>query len=115
MGFLHMKFRAGLVAFGAVIFVAGCAIGARREDDALVKAGFTKTQVPPGVSIAKSTPFLHFVHRTVNGDPMVFYSDPIACKCVYSGTEAQFAAYKEAETENAAICDQIDIRHGDEP
>ena len=40
---------------------------------------------------------------------MVFYSDPIACKCVYSGTEAQFAAYKEAAAENAAMCDQIDI------
>jgi hypothetical protein len=105
MGFLHMKFRAGLVAFGAVIFVAGCAIGARREDDALVKAGFAKTQVPPGVSIAKSTLFLHFVHRTVNGVPMVFYSDPIACKCVYSGTEAQFAAYKGQVRDQCALSD----------
>ena len=109
MGFLHMKFRAGLVAFGALIFVAGCAEVARQEDDALVKAGFTKTKVPPGAPLAKSILFLHFVHRTVDGVPMVFYSDPIACKCVYSGTEAQFAAYKEAETENAAICNQVDI------
>ena len=63
MGFLHMKFRAGLVAFGALIFVAGCAEVARQEDDALVKAGFTKTKVPPGASLAKSILFLHFVHR----------------------------------------------------
>ena len=33
----------------------------------------------------------------------------IACKCVYSGTEAQFEAYKQAQTENAAIYDQIDL------
>jgi hypothetical protein len=59
---------------------------------ALVKAGFTKTNpnAPGAASVAKSDPilYLHFVHRTVNGVPMVFYYDPIACKCVYSGTEA---------------------------
>jgi hypothetical protein len=106
-----MKFHSGLAAFGALTFVAGCAMEARREDDALVNAGFTKTKAPQGTFLAKSNPtlFLHFVHRTVNGVPMVFYSDPIACKCVYSGTEAQFTAYKEAQTENEAIYDQLDL------
>src|ERR1700747_1128180 len=33
-------------AYGISAHEAGCAIGARREDDALVKAGFAKTQVP---------------------------------------------------------------------
>jgi hypothetical protein len=87
---------------------------ATQEDDALVKAGFTKTNpsAPGAASTAKSDPilYLHFVHRTVNGVPMVFYYDPVACKCVYSGTEAQFAAYKQAQTQNAAIYDQIDLR-----
>jgi hypothetical protein len=72
--------------------VAGCTMKAKQEDDALVKAGFTKTNpnAPGAASVAKSDPilYLHFVHRTVNGVPMVFYYDPIACKCVYSGTEA---------------------------
>ena len=109
-----MKFRASLVTFGALALLAGCTMEAKQEDDALVKAGFTKTNpsAPGAASIAKSNPilYLHFVHRTVNGVPMVFYYDPVACKCVYSGTEAQYAAYKLTQTENAAIYDQIDLR-----
>ncbi len=109
-----MKFRAGLAAFGSLTLVAGCTMQAKQEDDALVKAGFTKTNpsAPGAASIAKSDPipYLRFVHRTVNGVPMVFYYDPVACKCVYSGTEAQFAAYMQAQTENAAIYNHIDLR-----
>ena len=109
-----MKFRAGLAAFGYLTLVAGCTMQAKQEDDALVKAGFKKTNpsAPGAASIAKSDPilYLRFVHRTVNGVPMVFYYDPVACKCVYSGTEAQFAAYMQAQTENASIYDHIDLR-----
>jgi hypothetical protein len=94
-----------LAALWALTLVAGCAMEAKQEDDALLKAGFTKTKAstPEGASLIKSVLYLHFVHRTVNGVPMVFYSDPVACKCVYSGTEAQFNAYRQAQTENAAI------------
>jgi hypothetical protein len=108
-----MKFRASLAALAALTLVASCTMEAKQEDDALVKAGFTKTKsgTPGAASIAQSDPtlYLHFVHRKVNGVPMVFYSDPIACKCVYSGTEAQFEAYKQAQSENAAIYDRIDL------
>jgi hypothetical protein len=79
-----MKFRAGLAAFGSLTLVAGCTMEAKQEDNALVKAGFTKTNpsAPGAASIAKSDPilYLHFLHRTVNGVPMVFYYDPVACK-----------------------------------
>jgi hypothetical protein len=101
-----------LAALWALTLVAGCSMEAKQEDDALAKAGFTKTKAitPEGASIIKSALYLHFVHRTVNGVPMVFYSDPVACKCVYSGTEAQFTAYKQAQTENAAIYDKLDLQ-----
>ena len=109
-----VKFRAGLAALGYLTLVAGCTMEAKQEDDALIKAGFTKTNpsAPGAASIAKSDPILYFVLYIVpvNGVPMVFYYDPVACKCVYSGTEAQFAAYKQAQTQNAAIYDQIDLR-----
>jgi hypothetical protein len=111
--FLHMKLRLGLAAFASLALAAGCTMAAKEEDDALVKAGFAKTSPsgPGAASIAKSNPivYLHFVHRTVNGVPKVFYYDPVACKCVYSGTEAQFAAYKQAQAENQDIYDQIDL------
>jgi hypothetical protein len=111
--FLHMKLRIGLAAFASLALAAGCTMAAKEEDDALVKAGFAKTSPsgPGAASIAKSNPivYLHFVHRTVNGVPKVFYYDPVACKCVYSGTEAQFAAYKQAQAENQDIYDQIDL------
>jgi hypothetical protein len=107
-----MKLCSGFMALGALTLVAGCAIEAKQEDDLLVKAGFTKTKANTlqGASAFTSTLYLHFVHRTVNGVPMVFYADPVVCKCVYSGTEAEFNAYKQAYTAETAIYDQIDLR-----
>ena len=106
-----MKLLSGFAAFWVLTLVAGCAMEARQEDDLLVKAGFTKTKAstPEGASIVKSVLYHHFAHRTVNGVPTVFYTDPIACKCVYSGTEAAFAAYKRSYSEDEAIYDQIDL------
>jgi hypothetical protein len=106
-----MKLLSSFAAISVLTLVTGCAMGARQEDDLLVKAGFTQTKAstPEGASIFKSVLYHHFVHRTVNGVPMVFYADPIACKCVYSGTEAAFGAYKRAYTEDQDIYDQIDL------
>lgn len=107
-----MKLWSSFAAISVLTLMVGCAMEARQEDDLLVKAGFTKTKasVPEGASVYKSILYHHFVHRTVNGVPMVFYSDPIACKCVYSGTEAAFIAYKRAYSEEQTIYDQIDVR-----
>jgi hypothetical protein len=106
-----MKLLSSIAAISMLAVVAGCAIEARQEDDLLVKAGFTKTKAttPEGAGIFKSVLYHHFVHRTVNGVPMVFYTDPIACKCVYSGTEAAFGAYKQAYSQDQDIYDQIDL------
>jgi hypothetical protein len=96
-----MKLCCGFVALSSLTLVAGCSLEARREDDMLVKAGFAETtaNTPEEASVLQSLLYQQFVHRTVNGVPMVFYADPIACKCVYSGTEAAFIAYKNAYSE----------------
>jgi hypothetical protein len=106
-----MKLLSSFAAISVLTLVAGCSMEARQEDDLLVTAGFKKTKAstPEGASIVKSVLYHHFVHRTVNGVPMVFYTDPIACKCVYSGTEAAYIAYRQAYSEEDAIYDQIDL------
>jgi hypothetical protein len=81
----------------------------RQRPICLWSDGDVKASTPEGASIFKSVLYRHFVRRTVNGVPMVFYADPIACKCVYSGTEAAFTAYKLAYSEDQAIYDQIDL------
>ena len=60
-GILHMKFRASLAALAALTLVASCTMEAKQEDDALVKAGFTKTKC----EYARSG-----FHRSVGPDPI---------------------------------------------
>ena len=82
--------------------VAGCVQAARIEDDRLMRAGFIKVpaDTPGWLAVMNSLPPHRFVHRKVNGVPAVYYSDPIACKCVYSGNEetrAKFAVVSEMD------------------
>jgi hypothetical protein len=100
----------GFVAVGLLTLFAGCAMEARQEDDLLVSAGFTKAKAntPELAASLKSLPPHRFVHRTVNGVAMVYYADPVACKCIYSGTGAAFASYKQAHAEDVGVYDQIE-------
>ena len=52
-----------------------------------------------------SVPAHRFVHQTVNGAPMVFYADPVGCKCVYSATAQIYASYKQTHREEVASFD----------
>jgi hypothetical protein len=100
----------GFVALSLLTLIAGCVWEAKQEDDLLVSAGFIKAKAntPELVASLKSLPPHRFSHRTVNGVPMVYYADPVACKCVYSGTAAAFANYKQAHAEDAGVYDQIE-------
>ena len=67
-----------------------------------MRAGFIKMPVdtPEWLAVMNSLPSHRFVRRKVNGVPIVYYADPIACKCVYSGTEetrAKFAVVSEMD------------------
>jgi hypothetical protein len=90
------------------LVLAGCTMAARQSDDQLVDAGFTKVSAnsPDWSAALKSLPPHHFAHRVVNGASMVFWSDPVACKCVYSGTAATYAAYKQNHAAEAAAFDE---------
>jgi hypothetical protein len=104
-----MKLGRGFAAIWALTLVAGCTLAAEQQDEMLVKAGFTKTpaNLPEGASALSALLYLRFDHRTVDGVPMVFYADPVVCKCIYAGSEAAFAAYKQAYTEQEARYDNV--------
>ena len=44
----------------------------------------------------KRLPPSNFVTRVVNGQPVYLYADPLVCRCVYFGTEQNWAAYRQA-------------------
>ena len=96
-----------LVVFWIAVGLAGCAGVARQEDDQLVLAGFTKTPAttPETTAALKSLPAHRFVHQTVNGTRMVFYADPVGCKCVYSATAQTYASYKQTHRDEVAAFD----------
>ena len=96
-----------LVAFGIAVGLAACAGVARQEDDQLVLAGFTKAPAttPATMAALKSLPAHRFVHQTVNGTPMVFYADPVGCRCVYSASAQTYANYKQTHREEVAEFD----------
>jgi hypothetical protein len=95
-------------AVGAMLAVAGCTMAAQQRDNLLTDAGFTRvsTDTPEWTAAMRTLPPHRFAHRTVNGTPMVFWSDPVACKCVYSGTQAAFEAYRQVHREEAAAFDE---------
>ena len=96
------------VALLTLIALAGCTLGARERDDLLADSGFTPTRADTAEwnATLKSLPPHRFAHRSVNGAPMVFYSDPVACHCVYSGTEAAFQRYRSLHREEVAAFDE---------
>lgn len=91
-----------------VVLLAGCAMSARQADDTLIDAGFQKVPADTGewAAALKKLPSHRFAHRTVNGQAMVFYADPVACRCVYAGTQAAYATYKQLHSAEAAAFDE---------
>jgi hypothetical protein len=88
--------------------VAGCAVTSEQKDDLLADAGFTRAKAdsPQWAAAVRSIPPHRFVHRTVNGQRMVFWYDPVGCRCVYSGTEANFATYRSLHSQEARAFDE---------
>src|SRR6516164_6018311 len=42
----------------------------------------------------KRLPPNKFVTRVVNGEPVYLYADPLVCRCVYFGSQQNWAAYR---------------------
>lgn len=96
------------LALWTVLMLAGCTMAAQQKDDLLLDAGFTRIRAdtPEWAAAQHSLPPHRFAHRTVNGVPMVFWSDPVVCKCIYSGTQAAYAAYRQLHAQEAAAFDE---------
>jgi hypothetical protein len=93
-----MKRPIGALAIG--LLLAGCANSpatVTSRDDFLMTAGFS--QLPRTSPIfqanAHALPQHRFVHHTVNGVTTYYYFDPTICGCLYSGTAANWAAYRQ--------------------
>ncbi len=92
---------AGIAILAAALNLAGCSVVARQDRQALVQAGF-KPAAADTLPNAEALPANTFTHRPVNGVDTVLYSDPAGCRCVYTGTEHDYAKYfNELESERA--------------
>ena len=68
----------------------------------------------------RSLPPNKFVTRIVNGQPVYLYADPLVCRCVYFGTQQNWAAYRQEvfakqladEAQMTALMNQSDWEWG---
>ncbi|HTP05330.1 MAG TPA: hypothetical protein VMM54_09270 [Nitrospirota bacterium] len=69
---------------------------ARRTEDFLLEAGFTKKLATTAEEQAKLSAFkpLKMVRAEKDGEVIYVYPDPDNCKCAYVGGEHQFTEYK---------------------
>jgi hypothetical protein len=95
----------------AIGLTACTTIQSAQQQDALTYAGFTRVDMsaPEFAAIAPPLPAHRFARRTVNGTQMVFFADPIICKCTYAGSQVAYATYKQQRS------DIHDIAAFDEP
>ena len=92
-----------LIAFCAVISllaVVGCASQQQlvgQKEDLLAAAGFQirTADNPQRLAAMRSLPPHKFVTRIVNGQPVYLYADPLVCRCVYFGSQQNWAAYRQ--------------------
>jgi hypothetical protein len=93
-----------LTAFGALAILllaaAGCASPQQQvaeKEDLLAAAGFQVriADTPQRLAAMKRLPPNRFVTRVANGQPIYQYADPLVCRCVYFGTQQNWAAYRQ--------------------
>jgi hypothetical protein len=93
-----------LSAYGALaalaLVVTGCASPQEQvaqKEDLLAAAGFQVriADTPQRLAAMKRLPPNKFITRVVNGQPIYQYADPMVCRCVYFGTQQNWAAYRQ--------------------
>ena len=85
---------------GLIVGIAGCATPQQQvsqKEDLLAAAGFQikLADTPQRLAAMKRLPPNKFVTRVVNGQPVYLYADPLVCRCVYFGTQQNWAAYRQ--------------------
>jgi hypothetical protein len=93
-----------LSAYGALaalaLVVTGCASPQEQvaqKEDLLAAAGFQVriADTPQRLAAMKRLPPNKFITRVVNGQPIYQYADPMVCRCVYFGTQQNWATYRQ--------------------
>ena len=87
------------VITGLILALAGCVSPqqqAAQKEDLLAAAGFQVrvADTPQRLAAMKRLPPNKFVTRVVNGEPVYLYADPLVCRCVYFGSQQNWAAYR---------------------
>lgn len=85
---------------GLALAAAGCVSPQQQvsqKEDLLAAAGFQikLADTPQRLAAMKRLPPNKFVTRVVNGQPVYLYADPLVCRCVYFGTQQNWAAYRQ--------------------
>jgi hypothetical protein len=87
-------------ALTGLLAVAGCATQQQlvgQKEDLLAAAGFQirVSDTQHRLAAMRKLPPNKFVTRVVNGQPVYLYADPLVCRCVYFGTQQNWAAYRQ--------------------
>src|SRR5215472_12104265 len=85
---------------GLILGLMGCVSPqqqAAQKEDLLAAAGFQVrvADTPQRLAAMKRLPPNKFVTKVVNGQPVYLYADPLVCRCVYFGTQQNWAAYRQ--------------------
>ena len=85
---------------GVVLGLVGCVSPqqqAVQKEDLLAAAGFQVriADTPQRLAAMRRLPPNKFVTRVVSGQPVYLYADPLVCRCVYFGTQQNWAAYRQ--------------------
>jgi hypothetical protein len=85
---------------GFLLGIAGCTTPQQQvsqKEDLLSAAGFQVriADSPQRIAALKSLPPNKFVTRVKSGQLIYQYADPLVCRCVYFGTQQNWAAYRQ--------------------
>nr|WP_245404611.1 hypothetical protein [Ancylobacter gelatini] len=91
---------------------AGCVTASQQEqqskENLLAAAGFQMrlADTPARVASLKAMPANQFVVKSQNGQPVYLYADPVACGCVYYGSQNAFTAYQQMVFQQRIMSEQ---------
>ncbi|MEO8603527.1 MAG: hypothetical protein ABI629_13210 [bacterium] len=107
-----------LARLGTAVLVAALVFGctAMRRDEAdkvestLAAAGFKMRPADTPEKLAKlqALPLRKLTSRVKDGEPIYFYADPDFCKCLYAGSQGDFARYKQLAIQQRIAQEQME-------
>jgi hypothetical protein len=95
-----MKLLTVLSSTGLMLGLVACATPQQQvaqKEDLLAAAGFQVriADTPQRLTAMKRLPPNKFITSELNGRLVYKYADPLVCRCVYFGTQQNWAAYRQ--------------------